>query len=62
MMIVFNMSINRGIFPNEMKLAKLIPLFKSGKKEHCSNYQPISLLPVISKILEKMYTKEHTII
>ena len=40
-----------------MKLAKVIPLFKSGQKEHCNNYQPILLLPVLSKILEKIVHK-----
>ena len=57
MMIVFNISLNRGIFPNEMKLATVIPIFKSGKKEYCNNYQPISLLPVLSKFLEKIVHK-----
>ena len=36
-----------------MKLAKVIPIFKIGKNDDMSNYRPISLLPQLSKILEK---------
>ena len=41
-----------------MKLAKVIPVYKSGSKEICSNYRPISLLSNLSKIIEKAtYTR-----
>ena len=49
-----NLSISRGVFPSACKVAKLKPIFKKGKKTHPSNYRPISLLPVISKITEKV--------
>ena len=39
-----------------MKIAKVIPLFKSGSKNDLNNYRPISLLPQLSKILEKLYS------
>ena len=39
-----------------MKIAKVIPLFKSGSKNYFNNYKPISLLPQLSKILEKLYS------
>ena len=38
-----------------MKIARIIPLFKSGDKHKISNYRPISLLPQFSKILEKIF-------
>ncbi len=41
---IFNLSFSSGIFPSEMKIAKVIPLFKSGNRSHFSNYRPISLL------------------
>ena len=51
---IFNKSLIQGIVPNELKVAKIIPLFKSGNKELISNYRPISLLPCLSKVLEKI--------
>ena len=43
-----------GLVPKNMKIAKVIPIFKSGNKHIFNNYRPISLLPVFSKILEKV--------
>ena len=43
-----------GIFPDELKIARVIPLYKSGDKSDITNYRPISLLPVLSKIFEKL--------
>jgi hypothetical protein len=50
---ICNLSIETGIFPDKWKEAKVIPLYKAGEKDQCSNYRPISVLPVLSKILEK---------
>ena len=50
-------SFHSGIFPDKMKLAKVIPLFKTGCLLTASNYRPISLLSVFSKITEKVMYK-----
>ena len=54
---IFNKSILSGVFPEQMKIAKVIPLFKKGDKLDPSNYRPISLLSTLSKILEKIIFK-----
>ena len=51
---VLNLSLLNGQVPNNMKIAKGIPLFKKGDKLDVSNYRPISLLSSLSKILEKV--------
>ena len=52
---ICNLSFQTGTFPNKMKIAKVIPLYKSGNKHHFTNYRPVSLLPQFSKILEKLF-------
>ena len=52
---ICNSSLLSGVFPDKMKIAKIIPLFKSGSKNEFNNYRPISLLPQLSKILEKLF-------
>ena len=52
---IFNVFFQTGEFPNQMKIAKLIPVFKAGDKCVFTNYIPIPLLPQFSKILEKLY-------
>ena len=55
---VINSSLETGIVPERWKVARVIPLFKSGKENDINNYRPISLLPVFSKILEKSVKKQ----
>ena len=58
--IVFNKSIKEGSFPENMKQADVIALYKSKEKHLVNNYRPISLLLTISKILEKIiYTRTY---
>ena len=55
---IFNAPIQQGIFPDSLKIAKVTPMFKSGDKDNISNYRPISILPVFSKVLERiMYNR-----
>lgn len=51
---LFNMSIKTGEFPTKMKLAKVLPIYKSGSHDLLENYRPISILSVFSKIFERM--------
>ena len=51
---VINKSLQCGKVPKDMKIARVIPVFKAKDKTHMGNYRPISLLPSISKVLEKV--------
>ena len=55
---IFNQLIVTGIFPDIMKLAEVVPLFKAKDRALTENYRPISLLITISKILEKIVYKQ----
>ena len=50
---IINSSIKLSTFPDKCKIAKLTPLFKNGSQTDPKNYRPISLLPLISKLIEK---------
>ena len=49
-----NLSMTLGSFPDAFKIAKVKPLFKKGSKTDPSNYRPISLLPLLSKVFERV--------
>lgn len=51
-----NLSFQTGKFPNKIKIAKVVPLYKSGDTHHFTNYRPVSLCPQFSKILEKIFS------
>ena len=52
---ICNVSFQTGVFPNQIKIAKVILVFKAGDKCVFTNYRPICLLQEFSKILEKLY-------
>lgn len=54
---IFNLSLSSGTFPNSWKTAIVTPIYKGGDKSVPSNYRPISLLPIFSKLLEKIVNK-----
>ena len=54
---IFNQSLQEGIFPERMKWAEVIPLYKGKCMDVMVNYRPISLLILLSKILEKIMYK-----
>ena len=47
-------------FPKAFKLAKVKTIFKKGRKSYVSNHRPISILPILSKIIEKVVQKQTT--
>ena len=52
--LIVNQMMTTGIFPDSLKIAKIIPIFKKGDIEVKENYRPISILPASSKIFEKV--------
>jgi len=52
--ILINQSLESGIFPDSLKLAKVVPIYKAKNREMFTNYRPISLLSNVSKLLEKV--------
>ncbi|KAI5708477.1 hypothetical protein M8J77_023403 [Diaphorina citri] len=51
---IFNKSLSTGVFPTEWKSANVVPLQKVSSPSSCNDYRPISLLPILSKALEKL--------
>ena len=51
---LFNWSLSVGHFPDNWKTARVAPIFKKGSTQDKSNYRPISLLPVVSRLFEKL--------
>ena len=55
---MINFSLKSGTFPTQWKRAKIIPIHKSGDKDTPSNYRPISILPCVSKLLERVVQRQ----
>ena len=66
---MINKSLESGGFPGTWKNAKVNPIFKAGDKDNKNNYRPISILPTLSKIIEKwteskfmLYLNKHNLL
>ena len=58
LMYIFNLSLQQGIFPENLKIAKVSPVYKKDEEFLLTNYRPISVLPCFSKLLERiMYNR-----
>ena len=51
---IFNLSLATGVFPDSWKIVSVDPVFKSGEQDESSNYRPISVLPYLARLLEKL--------
>ena len=58
LLYIFNLILETGIFPEDLKQAKVTPVFKADNKSDCGNYRPISVIPAIAKILEKLISDQ----
>ena len=54
LLFILNLSFDSGIFPDQLKISRVIPIYKKGSKSEMSNYRPISITNPIAKILEKL--------
>ena len=51
---IFNKAIRNECVPHDWKIARVIPLHKKGPRNLLNNYRPISILPIVSKVFEKV--------
>lgn len=54
LMHIFNICFSSGTFPSSLQIAKVVVIYKKGDKNNLGNYRPISILPIFSKVLEKL--------
>ena len=54
LLLVFKASIKQWVLPDRLKIAKVTPIFKSGAKDNINNYRLIPILPVFSKVFERI--------
>ena len=54
LLMIINSSLEKGIFPDVWKLARVTPIFKSGSKKDANNYRPISVITSFSRMLERI--------
>jgi len=54
LMYVINLSLESGIVPDEIKIARVVPIYKSGNVKELTNYRPVSVLPCLSKLFERV--------
>ncbi len=56
---IFILSISQRIFPEALKISRIVPIFKSGSADLCDNYRPIALLNTLTKALEKIIANNY---
>ena len=56
--LICNLSLQNGTVPDQLKISKVTPVFKSGKLNELNNYRPIAILPSIGKIIEKIFSDQ----
>ena len=52
--LLVNRSVMKGVFPDSLKVARVVPVYKSGDRTSAGNYRPISVLPTLSKVFERV--------
>ena len=57
---IVNLSIRSGVFPDDLKRSKIVPIYKKKAKTEPGNYRPVSVLSVISKVLERVICEQLT--
>ena len=53
-MDIFSLSISTKVFPDDLKVLKVVPVYKSGERENLNNHRPIAVLPTIARVFEKL--------
>ena len=57
---IFNASLKSSIFPDDLKIARVAPIFKEGDRDDMTNYRPISVLCTVARVLERLlYNQLH---
>ncbi|ELT94702.1 hypothetical protein CAPTEDRAFT_209363 [Capitella teleta] len=51
---LINLSLQQGVVPVELKIARVVPIYKAGEKQELVNYRPVSVLPSVSKVYERV--------
>ena len=54
--------LKKGVFPDDLKLADITPIFKKEHSLNKENYRPVSILPHISKVFERIYTNKSIVL
>ena len=58
--LIINQSIHTGIFPDKLKIAKVVPFYKKNENYLFENYRPVSVLPAMSKVIERVMHSQVT--